>query len=347
MCRRYLVVAALLSLAVAAACAANNVRSSICRDSAPVSWSETLTTADSAKLYLLTRGDHRDAPIILWLHGGPGAAERPLFRLYNGALEHRFVVAYWDQRGAGDSFDTEMDPKTLTVATHLKDLDLVVDHLRRRLNRDKIILVGHSWGAALGLLYAKNHPRKVAAVVGVAPLLSGIDSEWSQYRFIMTEAEKYHDQSALDAMAAIGTPPFNADEVLDVQALVDHFGGYFHHHPSFVWVTISAVVHGYIAPWDIPRFIRANNFSLKAMHDELLALDLHRVVPSVGVPVIFMLGKYDRQIDTRLATAYFDRLAAPEKKLIWFAESAHNIPFEEPERFNRLLETALANVHAK
>ncbi|MDR4467504.1 MAG: hypothetical protein MRJ68_04280 [Nitrospira sp.] len=60
---------------------------------------------DGTKLYLLTIGEDRQAPILLWLHGGPGGAERPLFRYFNSELEKHFVVAYWDQRGAGRSFD--------------------------------------------------------------------------------------------------------------------------------------------------------------------------------------------------------------------------------------------------
>ena len=44
------------------------------------------------------------APLVLWLHGGPGGAERPLFRLFDAALEDHAVVAYLDQRGSGRSF---------------------------------------------------------------------------------------------------------------------------------------------------------------------------------------------------------------------------------------------------
>src|SRR5215469_3752887 len=58
-------------------------------------------TLDGTKMYLLTRGADRSAPVLVWLHGGPGGAERPLFRYFNGDLEKRFVVVYWDQRGVG------------------------------------------------------------------------------------------------------------------------------------------------------------------------------------------------------------------------------------------------------
>ena len=132
-----------------------------------------------AKLYVLVRGADSAAPVLLWLHGGPGGAERPLFRYFNSELENRFVVAYWDQRGAGRSFDPAADPNRLTIAQHVADLDRIVDHLRASLSTDKIILVGHSWGAALGLLYAAAHPGKVFGLVAVNPLVSRKEAEQS------------------------------------------------------------------------------------------------------------------------------------------------------------------------
>src|SRR5262244_1103078 len=111
--------------------------------------SENLTLG-GAKMYLLMRGADRSAPVLFWLHGGPGGAVRPLFRYFNSELEKHFVVVYWDQRGAGRSFDPKADPHHLTIAQHVADLDAVVDHLRQSLGRGKVILIGHSWGTALG-----------------------------------------------------------------------------------------------------------------------------------------------------------------------------------------------------
>ena len=123
---------------------------------AGVSREEYIPVKD-ARLYMLVRGDNADAPVLIWLHGGPGGAERPLFRLFNSPLERRFVVAYLDQRGTGRSYHRDADPKLLTIARHLSDLDTVVDHLRSEFGKQKVILVGHSWGSALGLLYAQAH----------------------------------------------------------------------------------------------------------------------------------------------------------------------------------------------
>ncbi len=239
----------------------------------------------------MMRGADRRAPVLLWLHGGPGGAERPLFRYFDADLERDFVVAYWDQRGAGRSFDAKADPRALTIARHLTDLDAIVDHLARNLDRKKIILMGHSWGAALGLLYAQAHPDKVAAVVAVAPMISGLAQQRAQYDFVAAEASQRDDRDALSQLRSIGPPPHaNWRDALAMEKLADEYGGLYHRRPNQAWVMTSGILRGLVTPWEIPRFIRGNNVSLEAMHDELLELDLSHSLPAVDVPVVFFLG---------------------------------------------------------
>jgi pimeloyl-ACP methyl ester carboxylesterase len=309
----------------------------------PVRTEERLSV-DGAELFLETRGADRGAPVLLWLHGGPGGAERPLFRHYNGALEDHFVVAYWDQRGAGRSFDPEADPRALTIARHLADLDAVVDHLRRGFAQGRIVLVGHSWGGALGLLYARDHPEKLAAFVGVAPLVSTSAGQRAEFDFVLGEAVRREDEDALAQLREIGAPPYaGVEEVLAVERLCDRYGGVFHTRPSQGWLLLRGVFGGLVTPFEIPRLIRANEVSLEAMHEELRGLDLGESAPSVDVPVAFLLGRFDRHVDARLAAAYLEALRAPSKQLVWFERSAHNVPFEEPERFD---ETVVAELRA-
>jgi pimeloyl-ACP methyl ester carboxylesterase len=310
----------------------------------PVSTSERLTV-DGAQLFLLTRGAERRAPVLLWLHGGPGGAERPLFRYFNGALEDHFIVAYWDQRGAGRSFDPEADPRELTIARHLADLDAVVDHLRRSFGRDEILLIGHSWGGALGLLYVRDHPEKVSAFIGVAPVVAPRAGQQAEYEFVLDEATRREDEDALAQLRALGAPPYaSASDVLAVEAIADRYGAVFHQRPNRAWMMLRGIAGGLVTPWEIPRLIRGNRVSLDAMTGELLDLDLFESVPRVEVPVSFLLGRYDRHVDARLSARYLEQLTAPSKKLTWFEGSAHNVPFEEPERFDQSVIEALSSI---
>lgn len=298
---------------------------------------------DGARLYMAIQGDNDQAPLLIWLHGGPGGAERPLFRLYNAPLERSFVVVYLDQRGAGRSFDPRADPAQLTVARHLADLGAVIEHLLGEFGDRPVVLVGHSWGSALGLLYAQAHPDQIAAFVGVGQVTSEIDREWSQYRFAEAEARQRERSDDLDRIEENGPPPFTVQQELTIQGFVDRYGGYWRNRPSLLMLALRAGLRGYAMPWELPRIFKGNNVSLRAMNDELLELDLPARVPSVAVPVIFMLGRYDKQVDSALAAAYFERLSAPMKRLKWF-DTAHNIPFEAPEEFNDSLPGLLRSV---
>src|SRR5262245_20619860 len=299
---------------------------------------------DGARLYLLIRGVDRTAPVLLWLHGGPGGAERPLFRYFNGGLEKHFVVVYWDQRGAGRSFDPEADPRRLTIAQHLADLDAVVNHLRKELGRNTLIVVGHSWGAALGLLYVQAHPDKVSAFIGVNPLISQLAGEQAEYHFVVEQASQRRDHDVLVRAQKIGMPPFGSSkEKLAMESLVQRYGGVFQKEPNRVWVMLRGIFTGLVTPWEIRRIIHANTVSLEAMHQELLSLDLTHSVPSVQVPVSFFLGRYDRHVDARIAAAYLPRLRTPIKRVVWFEKSAHNVPFEEPALFDA---TIVAELHS-
>lgn len=312
--------------------------------SGPIRRSEYIAVAD-AKLYLLTRGTDRCAPVLLWLHGGPGGPERPLFRYFNGDLEGHFVVAYWDQRGAGRSFDPEADPRRLTVSRHLADLDAVVDHLKQAFSQDKIILVGHSWGSTLGLLYTRQHPEKVSAFVGVAPLIASLKAQRAEYDFVSTEAAKRKDESVMARLREIGPPPYQThDSLLALEELSDRYGAVFHRKPCKLCVLMRGLFAGLVTPGDLMSVHSGIHASLNAMTPELLGLDIERAASSVDVPVFFLLGRHDRHVDSTIAADYFKALRAPGKRLIWFEDSAHNVPFEEPGLFNETVVSALQSI---
>src|SRR5260370_20120213 len=116
--------------------------------------------------WVMIRGESLANPPLILLHGGPGFSEMRLFRHFNAPLEKSFTVVNWDQRGAGKSFDRKIPRSSMTVEQFIADLDELVEAVRKRLRTGKVAIFGHSWGSALGVLYAARFPEKVAAYVG-------------------------------------------------------------------------------------------------------------------------------------------------------------------------------------
>ena len=110
--------------------------------------------------WVMIRGESLTNPPLILLHGGPGMSEMRFFRHFNSPLEKSFTVVNWDQRGAGKSFDRNIPRASMTVEQFIADLDQLVDAVCKRVRKNKVVIFGHSWGSALGVLYADALPGK-------------------------------------------------------------------------------------------------------------------------------------------------------------------------------------------
>ena len=110
---------------------------------------ESIASLQKVKLggmdqWILIRGYDVSNPILLWLHGGPGAAQMPVAHHFNGDLEKDFVVVHWDQRGAGKSNPKDFDEQTMTLEQFISDAHELTQYLKKRFHKRKIYLLGHS-----------------------------------------------------------------------------------------------------------------------------------------------------------------------------------------------------------
>ena len=300
-----------------------------------VATSEYIDVGD-ARLYVEIRGRPEDGRLLLWLHGGPGGPERPLFRYFNGDLEQHFLVAYLDQRGAGRSFDADARASQLTVAQHISDLDRVVDHLRTEFGRERVLLVGHSWGSVLGMLYARDHSEKLSGLICVAPVVSFAEQYRREYAYDLAEAARRGDERALKDLSEIGPPPYpEASSVDRLQRVTEPYRGVEFQSHNHAFIVVAGLARGLVTPGELMHLGTSIHRSLNAMHQELSALDLRDEVSRLDIPVFFFLGRHDHHADANLAAEFFVTLSAPRKNLFWFELSAHDIPFDEADMFDQ------------
>ncbi len=101
--------------------------------------------------------DEGGGPVVLLLHGNPTWSF--YYReLIKGLRDHYRVIAP-DHIGCGLSDKPQDYPYTL--ATHISNLERLVDHL----GLINITLVGHDWGGAIGFGWAARHPDRVKQLV--------------------------------------------------------------------------------------------------------------------------------------------------------------------------------------
>lgn len=120
---------------------------------------EIMVKVPKSELYVRVRGN-ADKPLIINLHGGPGGYSGIDIKLMGPGLEDKFMVAYLDQRGCGKSLECK-NKELLTVEQYVEDLDLVIEFLRKKYDKDKVHIMGTSWGGMYGFLYLLTDQTKV------------------------------------------------------------------------------------------------------------------------------------------------------------------------------------------
>ena len=283
--------------------------------------------------WVMTRGESLTNPPLILLHGGPGFPETHFFRHFNAPLEQTFTVVHWEQRGSGKSFDSKISRSSMTVEQFIADLDELVEAVRKRVGKKKVAIFGHSWGSALGVLYAARFPEKVAAYVGSGQIGNWPAGESASYAFVLAEAQRRNDRKALKQLRAIGPPPHTAKSLWTQRTWLSRLEG--HLRAKTLWSLGRIVLGGpERSIFDLPNLLRGFRFSLDAMWAEVSRMNLMNVVPGLRMPVFFFLGRRDHWVPSETSVAYFDALVAPSKRLVWFNESGHEPFVDEAAKFN-------------
>ena len=280
-------------------------------------------------------------PVLLFLHGGPGVTDRHLVLKSCEPLTDCCTLVCWDQRGCGKSCTPASLEEDFCIDTFIEDARQVVEYLCRRLGKQKIYIVGHSWGSILGVLLAQKHPEHIAAYVGMGQFCEGVENE------LLAEAERLGDRRAVRKLRAIGAPVegrYKSKKDMRVQR------DYLTRYGGGCWKKREGIVKSILLPLvktpeyrltELPLMVKGVLHSQECMVDEIVELDFFRSVPELTVPVVLTEGRHDQNTPASIAERWFKALKAPEKRWIWFEDSAHSPIHEEPERWCRELRAAL------
>ena len=129
---------------------------------------------DSISLYYFSKG--MGNPIIV-IHGGPGYPYDESWEGLSG-LENDYKFYYYHQRGCGkstrpfDKFESSNFYKNMNALNENLGLPAQIadiEQIRRKLNQEKITIIGHSFGGFLASLYAIEFPGHVESLILVSP----------------------------------------------------------------------------------------------------------------------------------------------------------------------------------
>jgi pimeloyl-ACP methyl ester carboxylesterase len=256
---------------------------------------------EGSNFHFVIKGNGR--PVVL-IHGNPGSCQ-DWSRLYT-PLSARYQALAFDRPGHGHS-DRPNHNGALTVEVQAKLLCAALDQLRV----EQPILVGHSWGGALALVYAMLYPRDVAGLVLLAPAVYESDDGVS---FL----------SKLPAWPVIG-------DVMN-----------FLFTPLIgAWLVRTDLAKAF-SPDSVPKkylrhslseWTRPKKVKWYSIDDALLNTSLPKLssdYSQVTVPTMILTGDSDQIVPAK-ENAYRLHEALPQSELIVLPRTGHQIPFTKPE----------------
>jgi pimeloyl-ACP methyl ester carboxylesterase len=284
------------------------------------------------ELYIKVRGQDTTKPVLLYLHGGPGEPNGPLlFQAYAGPeLEKHFVVGYLHQR------NTCMSPnapaKTLTIKQFVEDVDNIVMFLMNKFKKDKIFLLGHSFGGGLGFLYLLEHGDKIRKFVCAGGAFSTTVIEKNGYQTVMEMAIESGDQDAVKRLEATGPPPYKTFmeglvwRMLAMRILEEKKDGMTKNLNMSTVMSVTGIKS--IDPEWQNKMMRIAS----TMWNELNTIDLEDKVNKIAIPMLLITGAKDIMVPFHILRTGYENYGG-EKEHFILEKSNHLMFVDEPERF--------------
>lgn len=260
------------------------------------------------------------APVVYYLHGGPGYNAFSFRDLMGDELE-AFQLLYADQRGGGRSYSAA-PPEPALLAD---DVRAVLDAL----GVPRASLLAHGFGAQVAVRAARALPQRVERLVLVNPWLSmPLLARDLQRRAALASG---HADEALPPEGALADP-----ETLDPEALVDQ---------AFAWLNAKSLFDALQFPDPAAR-LRLEHSDATALFGPAEAdeprdawrLDVLPELAHLGVPTVVLAGTQD-------GTAYPSQIEAALQRLpgalVSLLEAGHYPWIDDPDAFPPLLREAL------
>jgi pimeloyl-ACP methyl ester carboxylesterase len=301
---------------------------------------------NGVKQSLIIRGENKNNPVLLFVHGGPGMATFAYIKEPFKGMEKLFTICYWDQRGAGKSYAGDIPDSSMTLEQLTEDGVEVSRYLIKKFNKQKIYLLGHSWGSFLGSFIIHKHPELFAAYIGIGQVANTWPSEQRSFQFVLAEAQKRNDNRLVKELEALKMPLADAPSqawynyLMVEREKVFLFGGarYGVKRKLSDLAKMILTCREYTIT-DKLNYQPGLHFSMHHLWKYMMVNNLNKVLPEQYIPVYIFQGIHDHQTDYGIAKDYFNQLKAPTKRFYSFQHSAHSPHLEEYAAFEKIVKS--------
>jgi pimeloyl-ACP methyl ester carboxylesterase len=278
--------------------------------------SKQIVTIGGIKQYILIKGTDDSKPLLLFLHGGPGASLLHETDFISGKLQEHFVVVQWDQRETGETLKLNKSSQPLSLSLFYNDTHALIDTLLTKFQKPKLYLAGYSWGSGLGFYIADKYPQLLYAYIAISPVID----QWRSETISLDMLKQTMGKNARKELSNVKIP-FKDWEQL-----------YYHRKwllkqegQKFVSLSLRK---SYIQAWAATWF---------AVWLQACDINLFESLQTIHCPVYFLAGEKDYNTNHAITKEYFDKVQAPKKEFFLFKGAGHGVPETDPAQFQAII----------
>ena len=289
--------------------------------------------------YIQIRGADKKAPLMLFLHGGPGGSMAGLCHVMQPEWEHHFTVVNWDQRNACKTYlanksNAAAISQSGTLEDYMADIDAVIAYLHTVYDFEKIILMGFSWGSLIGAEYAKRHGETVSHYIGVGQFIHYIDGlhyscEW--LRKVAKDAPA--DVEKINAFEnSIPDPPQMTPAFMNSLQGFSMLGAKYIAKDGRAFPIKSLLTSPFLRFGEKMAMVHGNPKLFSGTYQTMLSHDFRNNL-HFDMPVLFVSGDEDFVCPNELLAQHFGQITAPQKKNVVISKATHTCFYDQPTAF--------------
>ena len=289
--------------------------------------------------YIQIRGADKKAPLMLFLHGGPGGSMAGLCHVMQPEWEHHFTVVNWDQRNACKTYlanksNAAAISQSGTLEDYMADIDAVIAYLHTVYDFEKIILMGFSWGSLIGAEYAKRHGETVSHYIGVGQFIHYIDGlhyscEW--LRKVVKDAPA--DVEKINAFEnSIPDPPQMTPAFMNSLQGFSMLGAKYIAKDGRAFPIKSLLTSPFLRFGEKMAMVHGNPKLFSGTYQTMLSHDFRNNL-HFDMPVLFVSGDEDFVCPNELLAQHFGQITAPQKKIVVISKATHTCFYDQPTAF--------------
>lgn len=291
---------------------------------------------NGTKQWISIYGQDKDNPVLLYLHGGPGSSTSAIDYAFTRKWSDVYTVVTWDQRNCGKSYSSDQNDTALTYDMMISDGVELTKYLLNYLGKDRITLLGHSWGTYFGCNLVLENPEYYECYIGTGQLVDFYQNEVA----FKEEAVKWteNDEEGRLLVEKLTVGDFSMEYYAARNALMERYGYDMLVDGTDYNMAAAAVFNPYYSLGDFYKYI----ISDFGVYDEFLKSDEFNRFSLLGktdyeVPFYNINGDRDYQTNFKLAQEYFDSVNAPSKKMYIMKDTTHGLLESKSEEFSKIL----------